>query len=282
MGFFSDLLLKFLNEASELWATIFVELGGTVFFIEKMIGAVFSNEDISKIYLFVSSFAVSLILLKMLTKGFMTYVLWRDGDPDAPVQQTVVNLVFAVALVILFPTIYQWYADVSIWLIENLITNTFGTAENDKWIEGLLVQAAKNLALGIVAVIFLIMMFILYIQMIKRSAELLVLRLGFPLACMGLLDSDNGVFASVVKMFIQTSLTTTIQLFLMNLSIRLFISPNADASALFICIAFCGAAFGAPKLLQFIMLPQGGGAGAMQRVTSTAYTLNMVKGLLPK
>jgi len=47
---------------------------------------------------------------------------------------------------------------------------------------------------GIISLIFFICFFILYIQFLTRGLEILILRVGVPLACVGLMDNDNGVF----------------------------------------------------------------------------------------
>lgn len=282
MGFFTDFVNKLLLDSLKYWGELLVNIGETSFFIERSIDDIFDTDKISSIYNFVCAFAVSMIILKMLKKGFMTYILWRDGDPDAPVQQSVINLVLAVAIAILFPTFYQWYAEVSVWLIEKIISMSFVDLSIFELTEVPLMAISESLVLAIIGLIYIIMMFILFLQFFKRGAEMLILRLGFPLACLGLLDSDNGVFTGTVKVFIQVSLTSIIQLFLMNLSAVVFINSRMELLKMLFCIACCMAAFGTPRLLQFITLPQGGGGGAMYKVTNTVHTVSMVKSLLPK
>jgi len=282
MGFLQDLLDWFVYEAMNLWISIFINLGETVFYIEKGLGNVLSEEHVSGLYQFTSALAVSLILLKVLKKGFMTYILWRDGDPDTPIQSTVINLVLAVATIICFPTLYDWYSEISLWIIEKVAMSSFMMAEVGGW--PLIVSQLLGIGLiyGLVFLIYLIMLFILYLQFLKRSAELFILRLGFPLACMGLLDSDNGVFTTTVKTFIQISLTTVTQLFFMMLSITIFLNATSEFVNLFYCIAFCSAAFATPRTLQFILMQTGGGGGGMYKVTSAVHTVSMLRSLIPK
>lgn len=281
MGFFTDFLDKILYEAFELWGGLLGDIGETAFYVERSIDNIFSADKISSIYNFICAFAVSLIILKMLKKGFMTYILWRDGDADAPVQQSVISLILAVVVAISFPTLYEWYAQVSLWLVGKVIGLSFEEmhAFSSAWISFDI--KSDTLVFAIITLIYIIMMFILYLQFFKRGAEMLILRLGFPLACLGLLDSDNGVFTATIKVFVQVSLTSVVQLFLMNLSAVAFVNSGKKLTILLFCIACCTASFATPKLLQFITLPQGGGGG-MYKVTSTVHTASMIKSLMPK
>lgn len=284
MGFIQDILDAVLYEIARMWAELFTMLGRTVFFIEDGIGSVIGSDIIDNLFTFMSAFAISLVLLKVLKKGFWTYILWRDGDPDTPIQQVAINVVLAVVTAIAFPTLYSWFAEVCLWLIEKMSFAAFGimsttidAADLTRMITAITIAGFVPV---VATIIYFIMLFILYLQFIKRSAELLLLRLGFPLACLGLLDSDNGVFTTTVKTFIQVALTSICQLFCMACSISIFIRAYTSMANLLYCIAFCMAAFATPRMLQFILMPTGG--GGMQKVGSTLYAANLVKGLLGK
>lgn len=57
-----------------------------------------------------------------------------------------------------------------------------------------------------------------------RGLELLVLRIGVPLACVGLLENDKGVFAHYSQMFTKSFITTMIQVCLLKLGIALVLN----------------------------------------------------------
>jgi len=283
MGFIQDIFEALLYEVAQMWANIFEGLGDTVFYIEHGLDGVISDDLLSEMFLFVQAFAISLILLKILKKGFWTYVLWKDGDADQSIQQSVVNLVLAVVIALSFSTLYDWFAQVCLWLIEKLSLSTFdmmGLDTIESYMETVLTHTFSGV-MCVIALIYFIMLFILYLQFLKRSAELLVLRLGFPLACLGLLDSDNGVFTTTVKTFLQVALTTIAQLFFMMWSMTIFVRAHTSPTSIFYCIAFAMAAFATPRMLQFILMPTGGG-GAGQKVTGAVHTVSLVKGLIGK
>jgi len=47
---------------------------------------------------------------------------------------------------------------------------------------------------------------------------MLIIRMGFLLACIGLLDSDKGVFAPYLKKLFVICMTAVVQIFLLRLS----------------------------------------------------------------
>lgn len=278
MGFFQELLNLIVMEACDLWVKLYRELGKSVFYMEDYVGFAFDRQNIDSIFLFTRNLALSLVILKVLKKGFYTYILWRDGDPDTPLQQSVISMALAVIMAVSFPTLYDIYVDVSMYIIEFLAQSSFGMMELDDW--GTILDTFIDMS-GIFAaimLIYLILLFVLYLQFLKRSAELLILRLGFPLACLGLLDSDNGVFTSTVKVFIQTSLTTIVQLFFMMLSMTIFIKMQTELYNPFLCIACLMAAFATPKMLQFILLQVGGGGSPANTLSQAAHLVNSFSG----
>ena len=52
-----------------------------------------------------------------------------------------------------------------------------------------------------------------------KGIELLVMRIAIPIASIGLLNSDGGVFPDYIRTFLMTAFTLVIQLSLVNLSI---------------------------------------------------------------
>ncbi|MGD9475725.1 MAG: conjugal transfer protein TrbL family protein, partial [Eubacteriaceae bacterium] len=96
---------------------------------------------------------------------------------------------------------------------------------------------------------------ILYFQILMRGVEMWVMRCGFYLACVGLVESDNGAFAPYLMTFFKCALTTFIQVTLLLLGTNLLIAGDT-----FIGFAFMGMAIGTPKFLQQFMVPAGGGS----------------------
>ena len=159
----------------------------------------------------VFGFGVSLIILKFLKKGFETYVLWSDGDADEEPIALLTNFFKAMAVAVCFPTMYGWLAGI----VEEM---------SDKMLEAIGLATAYDWAgwvsgissMGLVTAIFWPgichrLIFILYFQFLMRGLEILILRVGIPLACVGLIDNDKGVFKPYMSKFFQSALSVVIQ-----------------------------------------------------------------------
>ena len=67
------------------------------------------------------SFAISLIVLKFLKKGFDTYIAWTEGDSDMPPLNFIAYFVRALIMAVSFPILYEWLMDVSKDLAEQVM-----------------------------------------------------------------------------------------------------------------------------------------------------------------
>lgn len=77
--------------------------------------------------------------------------------------------------------------------------------------------ASYGIYSALVGIIALILIFVLYIQFIMRGIEIFVLKLGFPLTCVGLVNENGGVFKSYIKKLLKSVLTVIIQIMLCKL-----------------------------------------------------------------
>lgn len=202
-------------------------------------------------------FGVSLIILKFLKKGFECYVMWTDGDPDSEPTYLIIRFIQAVAVAVCFPVMYGWLADITQDLTDQLL-NAVGSATNynwQAWVDGL---STLGLLTAIFGLIFIICYFMLYFQFLMRGLEIMILRIGLPLACVGLLDNDKGVFKTYLNKFFQSTLSVVVQICLCKLGVGLMI--NMD---IFWGIACMILAIKTPRFLADFMVPAGGGGGGV-------------------
>ena len=148
----------------------------------------------------VFGFGVSLIVLKFLKKGFETYVLWSDGDADEEPIAILTNFFKAMAVAICFPTMYDWLATI-VEEMSNKMLEAIGLATAYDWAGWVSGISSMGLVTAIFGLVFVIVYFILYFQFLMRGLEILILRVGIPLACVGLIDNDKGVFKPYMSKF---------------------------------------------------------------------------------
>ncbi len=169
---------------------------------------------------------ISLIILKFLKKGFEMYVLWTDGDADADPIQLLTNFFRAMAIAITFPILYGWLAEITTDISDTMLEAVGLNAVSVDFL-GLLENIAISGFFSVISfLVFFLIFILLYIQFIKNGLEILILRIGVPLACIGLMDADKGVFKTYIQKFFQAVFTVIVQLLLAKLGLALMFSGH--------------------------------------------------------
>lgn len=219
-------------------------------------------------------FGVSLIVLKFLKKGFETYVLWSDGDADEEPLSLLTNFFKALAVAVSFPTLYQWMASIVEDMTDKMLA-AVGAATDygwQAWVNGI---SSMGLVTAIFGLIFIICYFMLYFQFLMRGLEIFILRVGVPLACVGLLDNDKGVFKTYLSKFIQSMLAVVVQIVLAKLGVGLMLNMHV-----FWGVACMVLAIRTPRFLQdFLITTGGGGGGIINNVYHSVRLIGMAQKL---
>lgn len=207
------------------------------------------------------SLALSLIVLKFLKKGFDMYIMWTDGESDTPPLTYIGYFIRAIVVAICFGTMYDWLIQIA-KSVGNEMLKAMSLGTEITLTTTIAEIASGGLFSAIVSLIALILLFVLYIQFLMRSLEMFVLKLGFPLACVGLVNPDGGVFKSYSEKLIKSVLTVLVQVILCKIAIVLLFHVH-----LLFGIAAIIMALKTPKFLQEFML--GGGTGGISNVIVT-------------
>ena len=215
--------------------------------------------------------AVSLIVIKFLKKGFETYVLWTDGDPDSDPLLLITNFFKALAMAMVFPVLYGYFADIT-----QAFSDKVKAACTVNSVFDVITVMGTGLFYIIGVLVALVLLLVLYLQFIKRGVEMFVLRLAIPIGCVGLLDSDHAMYKAMIQKLFQCAATIIVQVGLAQLALSIILAGHA-----IIGIAVVSAALSTPKFLQEFMVPSGGGVN-----TNTIYQVSrmyqMAKGVLTK
>ena len=180
-----DMLVKLItdvvNQAESLFNDFLISTMDTAFFSEKgmqsFIGG--GNIDFNSIYNVIFSFGISLIILKFLKKGIETYILWQSGEATNSVFPLVVKFVQSIVIAITFPYIYKIGIDIATEFGESVISTLKVDTSIGAITSAIVTSIASNgLFTAVLAVILLVLIGILYIQLLKRGIEILVLRLS--------------------------------------------------------------------------------------------------------
>lgn len=276
-GFCADLINSAVEDVSGILMSGFE---GTLHAETLVAGSPLTVEVVENIYQYIYSVAGALLVLKFLFKGFSIYILWRDGDADSSPQDMVIGAIQAVITVIAFPYLYDVMANVTSELTMGILSylrlespGTLGAGLGDAVI-ALIPSLAVTLCETIVMIVYLVLTFVLYIKLLQRGFELLILRLGVPFACMGLIDSDYGAWKGYIQVLIKSLLTSVVQVVMLSLSMIM-----VATSHIIVGIAIIGTAFSAPVIMQQFMVPTARGGGITNKIYTTSMAVRAIRGI---
>ena len=272
------LIVAVLNGAVAFIDSMLADLVPMTLHADQYMTAASGGSMVDVLFQILLGFGVSLIILKFLKKGFECYVMWTDGDPDSEPTQLIIRFVQAIAVAVCFPVMYGWLADITESLTNQLITAIGASTNYDwqAWVNGL---SSAGLVTAIFGLVFVICYFILYFQFLMRGVEIMILRIGLPLACTGLLDNDKGVFKTYLTKFFQSTVAVMVQISLCKLGVGMMMNVGINLNV-FWGIACLVLAIKTPRFLSEFMVPTGGGGGMVNNIYHSVRLVGMAKNLM--
>ena len=285
---FSDMIGNFLgDQVTKFYALMDSEIVGLLegmLYTEKLVQgpewSVLGPLGLEGLYQFIYAFACALIVLKFLFKGFQVYILWRDGDAETSPFNMLQGAMMAVFVMVGFPVVYGYMADITLYLGLGLLGHLGGDGQTIYMGDIVETLLASGVVFVVVMVVYCVLYFMLWIQLTARGFELLVMRLGVPIACLGLLDSDGGMFKGYMQIMVKTLMTSVIQIALMSCSLK--IMSYFSMGNLIIGIAAAVAAVKIPNLMQQLLVNNRQGGGITSKLHSTSMMVNGIKGIFRK
>ena len=272
------LIVAVLNGAVTFIDSMLADLVPMTLHADQYMTAAGGGSMVDVLFEILLGFGVSLIILKFLKKGFECYVMWTDGDPDSEPIQLIIRFVQAIAVAVCFPVMYGWLADITEKLTNQLITAIGASTNYDwqAWVNGL---SSAGLVTAIFGLVLVICYFILYFQFLMRGVEIMILRIGLPLACTGLLDNDKGVFKTYLTKFFQSTVAVMVQISLCKLGVGMMMNVGINLNV-FWGIACLVLAIKTPRFLSEFMVPTGGGGGMVNNIYHSVRLVGMAKNLM--
>ena len=272
------LIVAVLNGAVAFIDSMLADLVPMTLHADQYMTAAGGGSMVDVLFQILLGFGVSLIILKFLKKGFECYVMWTDGDPDSEPTQLIIRFVQAIAVAVCFPVLYGWLADITENLTNQLITAIGASTNYDwqAWVNGL---TSAGLVTAIFGLVFVICYFILYFQFLMRGVEIMILRIGLPLACTGLLDNDKGVFKTYLTKFFQSTVAVMVQISLCKLGVGMMMNMGINLNV-FWGIACLVLAIKTPRFLSEFMVPTGGGGGMVNNIYHSVRLVGMAKNMM--
>ena len=222
---------------------------------------------------------MSLIILKFLKKMFDVYVLWTDGDPDSDPMLLMMNFVRAIGTALIFQWLYGLFVDICQEITETIISNISDNSNfTQEWITGLATLGIVPVLAGLV---FMICYMILLFSFIARGIEMMIMQVGVPLACVGHLDNDKGVFKAYINQFVKAFLTTIVQIMLCKIWLTLMLGTTITTSTNIIMGIGCMiSAISIPKVMREFLVPTGGDGKIGNTVFQSVHAVSLMQSVL--
>lgn len=268
------LIVALLNGAIAYIDTLLTEIVPMTLYAESYMTTMAGVNITEVLFDILFGFGVSLIVLKFLKKGFETYVAWTDGDADEEPLSLLTNFFKAMAVAICFPTLYGWLGQIVEEMTTQLL-DAIGAATAYDWAAWVSGISSLGLVTAIFGLVFIICYFILYFQFLMRGLEIMILRIGVPMACVGLLDNDKGVFKAYSQKFIQSTLAVVVQISLCKLGVGLMLNMHV-----FWGVACMVLAIKTPKFLGDFLISTGSGGGVVNNVYHSVRLVQMARNLI--
>ncbi|MEM5780048.1 MAG: conjugal transfer protein TrbL family protein [Lawsonibacter sp.] len=284
---FSSLLSDIINSAISDFDGVMLWILDGMLHVENMTDSaastIVTSHNISEVYQFIYFVAGALLILKFLFKGIEIYLLWRDGDPENSPQDMLMGGIEGTVMMLVFPYLYDVMAEVTVFFATGIM-DRFGLSTGDTIPISVLDPvgiAEKSILLLILLIVYLVLMVVMMIKLVGRGFELLILRLGVPIACMGLVDSDKGLFKGYIQIVFKTLFTSVIQIVMLSFSLRMIVTLNLFN--LICAVSIISIAMGAPLLMQQILVATGrGGGGMIQKLYSAGMMANTIRRMIGK
>lgn len=181
-------------------------------------------------------------------------------------------------MAVCFPVLYGWLADITGNLTDELLA-AIGVSTDYNWKAWTKGISSAGIVTAILGLVFVIAYFMLYFQFLMRGLEILILRVGMPLACVGLLDNDKGVFKNYTMKFFQSMVSVVVQVALCKLGIGMMMNIGGNMNVFWgtACIVL---AIRTPRFLAEFMVPSSGGGGVVNNVYHSVRLVGMAKNLM--
>lgn len=245
----------------------------------------FTTNSINQMYLVLYGALLTLLTAKFLWKGTKVYIFGRDGDAEEDPKKKLVGIALALATAVAFPLLYEVTVLFATQLI-GLLAEAMGATNNEFDYYLYYGEEARNIfamalddiryLMGAItmrvvfSIPYLIGCTIVTFRIFGLSLELMVWRLGLPLATVGLLDSDGGVFKPYMQSLFRSLASIVVMLMLMQAAGRFYsMQIFAGYFMAMVCIV---AALTAPRTLSQFMTPGAGSHISQQLHTALLIT----------
>lgn len=249
-------IVRLVMEIVELFANELFGIASTTFYPESqnnIIGSVYGTLNSS-----IMAIALSLIMLMALYKGFMTYIMWKDGNPEENPLEIIFRYMFSIAMLFSFNELFAIAAS-----IIGSLNNGFNISSGSVNLTGGLINIIANFNTGqqiltiVLLIKFLKTLYNAIITVITKGIEIMILRLGFPFACVSAITPQASGFHNYIVSIARGMFSIVVMSVFIGLSTKI-ISGSFTFSNIFWAIAVLEVANNGGSIINSIISTGGG------------------------
>lgn len=194
--------------------------------------------------------AGSLLAVAVTVEALRSYILYQHGEPGADIGRFLTRAALCAAAIAGMP----WLAEF-VYKLGNSLAEAIGTIssyEVQQGFEGvsLISAASMPITLVIMVLIILVLWFLILVQAAIRGVELGALSVVGPVMAIGLLRSDEGVFATWWRELVVLSMTQALQVLLIKGFLAQGVNLASDGTGPYFAIAWLWVTFKTPSFLR--------------------------------
>ena len=249
-------IVRLVMEIVELFSNELFGIASTTFYPESqnsIIGSVYGTLNSS-----IMAIALSLIMLMALYKGFMTYIMWKDGNPEENPLEIIFRYMFSIAMLFSFNELFAIAAS-----IIGSLNNGFNISSGSVNLTGGLINIIANFNTGqqiltiMLLIKFLKTLYNAIITVITKGIEIMILRLGFPFACVSAITPQASGFHNYIVSIARGMFSIVVMSVFIGLSTKI-ISGSFSFSNILWAIAVLEVANNGGSIINSIISSGGG------------------------
>ena len=226
--------------------------------------------------------AFALLVLKVSSEAFQTYILYQNGDPDADPASLIVRTGQAVAIIGGLPWIVRELFIFGTKISNDISSLYSGAGTGDDWMFILeLAVGSAGLSLLVFIIILVIILAIIAIQASIRGAELALMATVGPIMALNITANNRSMWSAWLRRVIILCCSQAIQIFMLKCAFTLLTSQVISSNGLLLVFGWLWVTFKSPNYIKEFAYSSGlGGAlGGTVKQAGTMYVMrNMFKG----
>lgn len=200
---------------------------------------------------YAQTLAFTILVLKGMAEAMNTYILHKNGDPDADPKGLVIGIGQAVAVIATLPFIVQQTFDFGTKVANDVAGLSTGQAGIADWafLTGAF-AATGGAVIWIFAIFLVICLLVVAIQATIRGAELALMAVVGPIMALNLTSNNTNVWSAWFKNLLVLTLTQALQIFMLKGTLTMLTSRAMSGGGLLLVFGWIWVTIKTPKFLQ--------------------------------